>query len=376
MKKIILIFTFILVLAQPAFAEDNINDITKEIENEMKDFEESLPDYIKDILPNELFNGDFSSLTNGKINTFTFFESITNFILADLPKVLSTMSVLLIIIIISSIFNTMATGISSEALKNSYSLCSSLCISITAFGVVRSMLTGAISYMKILCEVMNSFAPVLTVMHIMSGNISSAALGNASMIMFIALIENVLLRILMPIVSVCLCFSLVKAVSGNIEIGGISKFVRSSFITLTVFTMMIFTFVFSFQSTLTQSADSLSIKTAKFAIGNFIPIVGSTINDALRTVTSSIILVKNSCGVIAVICVILITLPIVVSFYLHKLSFDICASLASVIGCNKESGIITDASGICSFLLALVSCTSIFFILALTIFIKTSVGTI
>ena len=139
--------------------------------------------------------------------------------------------------------------------------------------------------------------------------------------------------------------------------------------------MMIFTFVFSFQSTLSQSTDSLSIKTAKFAIGSFIPIVGSTINDALRTVTSSIMLVKTSCGVLAVICGVLLTLPVTVSFYLYKLSFDICASLSSIIGCNKESGVIADASGICSFLLALVSCTAIFFILALTIFIKTSAGT-
>ena len=375
MKKLILIVTLAVFLIKPIYANDDVDKITDGIKGEINEFEEALPDYIKDILPNDIFEGDFSSLTNGEINTYTFFETVISFILADLPKVLSSMSVLLIIIIISSIFNTMASGMESEALKNSYSLCSSLCISISVFRIVASMLESAVSYMKILCEVMNSFAPLLTVMHVLSGNISSAALGNASMLMFIALIENVLLRILLPIVSVCLCFSLVKALSGNIDIGGLSKFIRNTFVTLTVFTMMIFTFVFSFQSTLTQSADSLSIKTAKFAIGSFIPIVGSTINDALRTVTSSIMLVKTSCGVIAVICVVLLTLPVTVSFYLYKLSFDICASLSSIIGCNKESGVIADASGICSFLLALVSCTAIFFILALTIFIKTSAGT-
>ena len=271
MKKFVFIFILILLFTTSVYAEDNVDKITEGIENEMKDFEESLPDYIKDILPDELFKGDFSSLTNGEISTYTFFESIISFILADLPKILSTMSILLVIVIISSVFNTMALGINSEALKNTYSLCSTLCISVSVFGTVSSMLSSAVSYMKILCEIMNSFAPVLAVMHIMSGNISSAALGNATMLAFIALIENILLRILMPVVSVCLCFSLVKAISGNIEISGISKFIRGTFVTLTVFTMMIFSFVFSFQSTLTQSADSLSIKTAKFAIGNLYP---------------------------------------------------------------------------------------------------------
>ena len=375
MKKIILYFLIVICLTVPIQADEPIDDITSSLEDEMTDFEDSLPDYIKEILPPELFDGDYSSLIKGEINHTTFLKSIVDFILADLPNVLQSMSVIMIIVIISSIFNTMTSSFNSETLKNSYSLCSSLCISITIFSMVSSLLNAAISYMKTLCTVMNAFAPVLTVMHIMSGNISSAALGNASMLMFISLIENVLIKILMPIVSVCLCFSLIKAISGNIDVGGISKFIRNSFVTITVFTMMIFSFVFSFQNVLTQSADSLSMKTAKFAIGSFIPIVGSSIGDALRTVTSSIVLVKNSCGIIAVICVVLLTLPIVVSFYLHKLSLDICSSLSNIIGCNKESSVIADASGICSFMLALVACTAVFFIFALTIFIKTTVGT-
>ena len=375
MKRIIFILIPIFLLTVSVYANEPIDNINSSINNEMKEFEESLPDYIKVILPSELFDGDYSSLLNGEIGYRTFIDATIDFLLADLPKVLSQISVILALIIVSSIFNTLASSFDSDSLKSSYGLCSSLCISLTVFTMVSSLLESAVSYMNTLCTVMNSFAPILTVMHIMSGNISSATLGNASMIMFISLIENILLAVLTPIVCVCMCFSLIKAVSNNIDIGGISKFVRSSFVTLTVFTMMIFTFVFSFQNVLTQSADSLSIKTARFAVGSFIPIVGSSISEALRTVSSSVSLVKNSCGVIAVICIVLLSLPIVVSFYLHKLSFDICSSLASVIGCNKESTVISDASGICSFLLALVSCTAVFFILSIAIFIKTSAGT-
>ena len=135
---------------------------------------------------------------------------------------------------------------------------------------------------------------------------------------------------------------------------------------------MIFSFVFSFQSTLTQSADSLSLKTAKFAVGSFIPIVGPSISEALRTVTASVALVKSSLGVLGLICVLLLTLPSVISVYLYKLFLDICAALSGMIGCEKEKGIIMDASQICGFILAIIACTSVFFILILTIFIKTA----
>ena len=138
--------------------------------------------------------------------------------------------------------------------------------------------------------------------------------------------------------------------------------------------VMIFSFVFSFQSVLTQSADSLSMKTAKFAIGSFIPIVGHSISDALNTITSSLSFIKNTCGVIALIALVIMTLPVIISVYLNKISMDLCSSLAGIIGCDREKAVLSDASGIISFLLALILYTCVFFIYALTVFIKTSVG--
>ena len=232
MKKILFVVIAILLLSGTVYADEPIDDISSSISNEMKEFEESLPDYIRDILPKELFSGDYSSLLNGEIGYKTFIDATIDFILADLPNILTKISLILVLIIVSSIFNTLASSFDSDSLKSAYGLCSSLCISLTVFNMISSLLEAAISYMNTLCTVMNSFAPILTVMHIMSGNISSAALGNASMLMFIALIENILIAVLTPIISVCMCFSLIKAISGNIDISGISKFIKSSFVRL------------------------------------------------------------------------------------------------------------------------------------------------
>ena len=372
-KKFIFIIIISLLFTTPIYAEDVTDDITSSIKGELSDFKSSLPDYILDYLPDELFNEDFSDLHNGKIDHNIFLNSALNSALAEMPNILRSTSILLVMIVIISIFNTMSRSFESGTLKNVYLICSSLCISLSIYSFVTEMSNSAISYMKSLCSVMNAFTPIMTVLQIMNGQISTAALSNTSMMLFISVIENVLVYLMNPIVRLCICFSIVKAINNSIDIGGIVKFIKGSFITLTVFTMMIFNFVFSFQNTLTQSADSLGMKTAKFAIGSFIPIVGPSINEALRTVTSSISYIKNSCGVIAMIALVLLTLPIVISFYLKKKSLDICASISSMLGCDKESALISEASGICSFILALVSCTSIFFILSLTIFIKTSV---
>ena len=373
-KKILFFIIFILIFSLNIYGAEPEKEILDSIQGELSDFEATLPDDIRNILPNELFDGDFSSLSNGEIDHMTFIDASINSLLANLPSALSSITLILVAVIISSIFDTMSSGLESISLRESYNLCSSLCISVLVFNLIGEISINALSYMKALCNAMNGLAHIMATVHIMEGKISTAALGNGTMMMFIALIENIIVSFLAPIVNICLALSCVKSVSNEKNIGGISSLIRNTFITLTVFTMMVFSFVFSFQNTLTQSADSLSMRTAKFAIGSFIPIIGPSISEALTTVTSSISYVKNALGVIGLVSVLLLTLPVIASLYVHKLLLDITASLSGMIGFDKGKEIISDASGICGFILALSACTGVFFILALTIFIKTSIG--
>jgi len=372
------IFLFVLIIF-PAItlnvsAEETTDKISSSIEDELKDFESSLPDSVKDILPDGIFDMDIRDFKASDISPKTFIDSAIDHLFAYIPDILNSVSLILMAIIISSVFNNVSDSLEAHSLKDAYGFCSSLCISLTVFNFLGTLCVTSIAYMKELCGVMTAFAPLMTAIQLISGKISTAALGNASFTMFIALIENVLIVFTVPIVKACFCFLLVKTVSGEKDIGGFIRLIKNTFLTLTGFTMMIFSFVFSFQNVLTQSADSLSMKTARFAIGSFIPIVGHSISDALSTVTSSISFIKNTCGIIALIAIVVITLPVIISVYLNKLCMDLCASLAGIIGCEREKSMLADASGIISFMLALILYTCVFFIYALTVFIKTSVG--
>ena len=163
----------------------------------------------------------------------------------------------------------------------------------------------------------------------------------------------------------------IKSVSGELDFSGISKTIKTTFVSVTVFIMSIFMFVLSYKSTLSQSADSISIRTTRFAISSLVPIVGSSINDSLRAVTSSLSLLKNSCGVIAIIAIVVLMLPIIINLFLNKLSFSVLSSVSRLIGGNSECAILEEADSVCSFFLTLICCTSVMFIFSLSVFIKT-----
>jgi stage III sporulation protein AE len=189
--------------------------------------------------------------------------------------------------------------------------------------------------------------------------------------LLISITDALLITCMLPLVKICMAFSCVRSVGGS-DVGGISKLIRTTFTSVTIFTMSIFMFIFSMKNVISQSADSLTIKTARFAISSFVPIVGASINDALRTVSSSLSLIKSSCGVLAILIIALIMLPIIIYLFLNKISFGILAGISRILKCDKQGEILDEASSICTYILTIVCCTCILFIFAMTIFIKTS----
>ena len=374
MKRFICVAFACFLLSISVSASDIQNEITSSIDGELKDFENSLPDYVKEFLPNDIFSGDFSSLVDGSINQMSFIDYSINYLFFCLPTILKSFSSLLVLMIVISIFNTMKVSFISEGLKNAFSMCSVLCVSISVFSSVDTIVSLCVDYIQALCGTMNTFAPIMSALYIMNGAISSASVANASIMLFLSIIQNFMAVSLVPVIKICLCFSIVSSISGGIDLSGISRFIKNTFTGVCAFLMSIFSFVMSFQSVLTQGVDTLSLRTARFAIGNFIPIVGGFLSDSLKTISSSLSFIKSSCGVVAIIAIVIITLPVVISLLLYRLSFSLMSGISKALGNENECKVLDEATTVCSFTLAIASLMAVVFIFALTIFIKSSVG--
>ena len=347
------------------------NEILGSLSQEINDFKNTLPNDIKSYLENSLLDTDASSLLSNGLNVGKLTDYIIEYLFLGINKTLKSFTAILILLLISSIFNMLSSTIKNSSVSYAFNLCSSLTVALTAFKVCFSITENVTSYTKTLLNAMCSFAPIMAGVQIMAGKLTTATITNASMILFISIVDCLLVALMIPVIKICMMLSCVKSL-GGIDFGGISKTLKTSFSSITVFIMSLFMFVFSMKNTLSQSADSLSLKTARFAISSFVPLVGASINEALRTVSASLNLIKNSCGITAILAILLIMLPIIIYVFLNKISFGILSCIAKIISCEKESTVLEEAGSICTYLLTIITCTCVFFIFSITIFIKTS----
>lgn len=90
---------------------------------------------------------------------------------------------------------------------------------------------------------------------------------------------------------------MVSTLSDHYKVSKLADFFRNIAVGLLGIFMTVFLGVISVQGASTAATDGLTIRTAKFIAGNFIPVVGKMFTDATDTVMSASVLLKNTVGV-------------------------------------------------------------------------------
>jgi hypothetical protein len=67
-------------------------------------------------------------------------------------------------------------------------------------------------------------------------------------------------------------------------------------------------------------------------------------------------------------------LPTILNLFLNKISINILAIISRVIGCDREGAFLSDIQALLNYALAVLTTTVVFFIIILTLFIKSTVA--
>ena len=132
----------------------------------------------------------------------------------------------------------------------------------------------------------------------------------------------------------------------------------------------------SFQTTLAASADSVAMRSAKYAVGNIIPLVGNSIGAALGTLGSSLSLIKNTAGVSCVAAVLLMTLPELLSLFLARLAVSAAGTAAEALGFTAGEKLLASFLKIYDMLLATVAAAGVTWILYFSVVLRVAYPTV
>ncbi len=335
---------------------------------ELAQLERCIPEQALDNLPEHIF--DNNEINAASAFSFSYFAGqVKKAFSGALGDNLVSLATIFGLVIISSLFHLLAQS-AKGGLEPTFSSVSALCVCVYVFTTVSALFKTVSVYLTTLASFATAVTPMISIAYAAGGNVSTAALSTTGLLVCITVVENISAYVLYPLLSVSAAITAACSLAPKLRLGSLSSFLRGFLMLLISLTVAAISAIMTFQQTLSTAADTLGARAVRFAASSFIPIVGSAVSEAVRTVSGSISYIRSSIGGIGIVVIALITLPVFASLMLARINLSVSASLSDMLSCEREAKVLKEAGSLVNFLIAIVSLMAVMFIYSLTLLVR------
>ena len=369
MKTRILICLFSLLLLFPllqsiVFATETQD--TQTLPDVYLDLFNSLPPSILESLPEGALSNKAEEVGDavGEMSSFSFLlQTVLSLVGLRLGDCLKLLRSVVGILILSSICRTFCASLKKPEIARAFSLMITLIITVTIFGAGFGTIESTVSYFETLNAFTSATVPLMGSLYIMGGNAAAAVSTSAGLSLFMTVLEEIVGKSIVPFCGVCLALALIGACEGGPRLGGLLTSLKKNYTMLLSFLMMLLLAMLSAQTILGASKDTLAMRSAKFAAGSLIPVVGGSVSELLRSVSAGVGYMRSAVGICGVLLLLFLMLPTLIELLLARATWQICSFFAEILGCDGERRLLDEFASINGYLIAAVAiCSSVLFL--------------
>lgn len=330
----------------------------------------ALPDGVRDSLPDRLEN-DISE--NGESAVASLGAEYIASLAASALKAAFAYSVkplaaVIGVLLLSALLNSAgAAAAGGEAVA----LSSAVSVTVTLFGAITPLFKLTSDTLSGIGLIMKGILPVMTGIYAMSGNITAASVNSTWLMLLLTFLETLTESLLMPLLCTCTGFIAVTTLSrftGAPDMSGVSGELKKVLTFLLAAAGTVFTTVMAHQTALAKSADSVALRSLKFASGNMIPVIGGALGEAADGYLAGVSLIRSASGTLAAAAVISYVLPALLKIAVLRAGLSAVAAGAEIMGRGKEAAVVREAGEVLGIAVALICTASVLSVIAVGVF--------
>lgn len=297
--------------------------------------------------------------TNGIIK-FIFHEFVVN------GKLLGTL-------ILLTVFSMFLQTLQNSFEKSTVSKVAYAIVFMVLIIIALNSFHVAIQYTNDTITTMISFIlaliPLLLALIASSGGLVSAAFFHP-VILFLMNSSGMFIQyVVLPLLFLGAVLSIVSILSEHHKVTQLGNLLRNWSIGLLGIFLTVFLGVLSVQGASAAVTDGITIRTAKFITGNFIPVIGRMFTDATDTVISASLLLKNTVGIAGVAILLLIVAFPAIKILMIAFIYKFAAAVLQPLGGGPVIACLEIISKSIVFVFAALAICSMMFFLTLTVVI-------
>ncbi len=313
----------------------------------------------------KLLTSDFSS------NGTSFMGQVLSIIFDELLSFVPLLATICAIAILSSFISNLRVKSNDKSIAD--------IVHFVCFGVIIVILsTSVLNFANMTRELLLSIQaqmellfPIMLTLLAGLGGVVSVSVYQPLVAVLVSGVMQVFNYVVFPLFICTFVFTIVGNLSSTVKLNKFISFFKSAF-KWTVGTVMTLFFTFlTIQGISAGSFDGVSVKTAKYAIKSYVPIVGGYLSDGFNLIMSSSILIKNAVGVAGLFLLFASIIIPIVKIAIFSLGMRLSSAIIEPISDSRISDFVYTVGKNMAFLVATILCVSFMYLISIALIICT-----
>ncbi len=380
-KKTIIVVTLLFILSLTYFSWANPNKVTQESllteqldklnMSELQEILEQLNHDLDGYIPKIEIKPFITKLLKGEeiVSLEAALNGLMKYFFKEVVGNWRILSQIIVLSVIYAILNNLHSAFENETTgKLAYMVCYLVIISITikSFMIAINLGKETVDTMVLF---MQALLPILLGILIAVGGLTTSAFFHPVLLGSIGFIGTIIKSVVLPLILFSAVLSIINNLSSRVQVTKLANLFKQVSVVILGFALTAFIGIISIQGIAASTVDGITMRTAKYAIGSFIPIVGGFLSDAMDTVMGYSLLLKNGIGVIGLVSIFIICLIPMVKIVALIAMYKICAAIVEPIAQNELADCLNQMSSSLTLIFATVSSVAIMFFITIAIIV-------
>ena len=195
-----------------------------------------------------------------------------------------------------------------------------------------------------MADLMQALFPLLLTLLAAVGGTAGTAFFQPAVVAACGTMTGLVRSVTLPLAMAASVTAILNHLSGKLRVGRLAALLKSGAAWTLGVSFTVFLSVTTLQSLGTAAADGISLRTAKYAVDNFVPVVGGMFADTMDTLVGASLLIKNALGLTGLMILLMAASGPMLQTLAAVILYRACAALLEPVADARVSGCIQDFS--------------------------------
>ncbi len=372
-QKAVIITLLLLVILAPAAWADTMDTVVEEQMDklnldEIQQFADQIDKEMKDYMPQLSIRQLVQDLRSGKLNLNfgQFMTGMAKFIFSELLAHSYLLSQLLVLTVLCSVLLNIQDAFGGEGTGRVAYIAAYLALMTLALTSFTSAINTGRAAVQQMVDFVQAILPVLLSLLAAMGGLVSASVMHPLVLVALGVISTIINNLVFPLILFATILTLVSQISERFNVDRLAGLFKDITKTLLVALLTFFTGFMALQGVAGAVADSVTLRTAKFMTGAFIPVVGGMLADAAEALIGTSLLLKNAVGIMGLLLIIALALYPMLKILTLVIIYRLVGALAQPLGDDKIAMVLETLGNMLLMVFAAVAGVGLAFFMAIS----------